>query len=139
MTPLSSTNSKFDHLYDLGPAKADGALRYERTHLTVDVDSNVYTGAPRLAHDEAWARTVERKSLKQNQLLSSPVLALDSTNSTSAMTIKISNEEMALLDDKHSMKFADGSGYIAEPTVYHELHCIVSICSVLYLYCGIVE
>jgi hypothetical protein len=41
------------------------------------------------------------------------------------MTIKISNEEMELLDEEKSIKFADGSGYIAEPSVYHELHCIV--------------
>jgi len=45
-----------------------------------------------------------------------------------AMTIKVSNEEFEQLDEEKSIKFADGSGYIAEPSVYHELHCIVSLC-----------
>lgn len=43
-----------------------------------------------------------------------------------AMTIKISNEESRHLSDD-SITFADGSGYIAEMAVYHELHCIKRI------------
>lgn len=46
------------------------------------------------------------------------------------MTIKISADELSHLpDDSIAMK--DGSGYIAELTVYHELHCIVSNCQLL--------
>lgn len=41
-----------------------------------------------------------------------------------AMTIKISKEELSNLPDS-SIAFKDGSGYIAELAVYHELHCIV--------------
>lgn len=41
-----------------------------------------------------------------------------------AMTIKISGEELSHLPDS-SIAFKDGSGYIAELAVYHELHCIV--------------
>ena len=42
------------------------------------------------------------------------------------MTTKISAEELAHLPDT-SIPFADGSGYIAELAVYHELHCVVRI------------
>lgn len=41
------------------------------------------------------------------------------------MTIKISQAELDVLDD-HSIALRDGSGYIGELAVYHELHCIVS-------------
>lgn len=42
------------------------------------------------------------------------------------MTLKISAEELSHLHDD-SIAFADGSGYIAEMAVYHELHCIKRI------------
>jgi hypothetical protein len=42
-----------------------------------------------------------------------------------AMTIKISAAELAQLDDEVSIPFKDGSGFIAETAVYHELHCVV--------------
>ena len=42
------------------------------------------------------------------------------------MTIKISAEELIQLHED-SIAFADGSGYIAEMAVYHELHCIKRI------------
>lgn len=40
------------------------------------------------------------------------------------MTINITSEELANLPDP-SIAFKDGTGYIAELAVYHELHCIV--------------
>ena len=42
------------------------------------------------------------------------------------MTLKISAEELSHLHEE-SIAFADGSGYIAEMAVYHELHCIKRI------------
>ena len=42
------------------------------------------------------------------------------------MTLKISAEELSHLHED-SIAFADGSGYIAEMAVYHELHCIKRI------------
>ena len=42
------------------------------------------------------------------------------------MTLKISAEELGHLHE-NSIAFADGSGYIAEMAVYHELHCIKRI------------
>ncbi len=42
------------------------------------------------------------------------------------MTLKISREELSHLRES-SIAFADGSGYIAEMAVYHELHCIKRI------------
>ncbi len=42
-----------------------------------------------------------------------------------AITIKISAHELSLVNDT-SIALADGSGYLAEPVVYHELHCLVS-------------
>lgn len=88
-----------------------------------EIDSNVYTGSPRPVFDEAWARVIERKSrgFCQHRMFSR------SDCSIPAMTVKITNEEFEQLDEERSIKFADGSGYIAEPSVYHELHCIVSL------------
>jgi hypothetical protein len=43
---------------------------------------------------------------------------------TSAITIKISPAELERVNDT-SIALTDGSGYIAETAVYHELHCIV--------------
>lgn len=41
-----------------------------------------------------------------------------------AITIKILPDELAMLNET-SIALKDGSGYIAETAVYHELHCIV--------------
>ena len=49
-----------------------------------------------------------------------------------AITIKISSEELSRLH-ADSIAFADGSGYIAEMAVYHELHCIKRIRRHFYL------
>ena len=40
------------------------------------------------------------------------------------MTIKISAEELSNLDET-SIALEDGSGFIAETAIYHELHCVV--------------
>lgn len=41
------------------------------------------------------------------------------------MTSRITREELDEMNEE-SVRLVDGSGYIAETTVYHELHCIVS-------------
>jgi len=41
-----------------------------------------------------------------------------------AITIKISKDELSMLNES-SIAFKDGSGFIAETAVFHELHCIV--------------
>lgn len=43
-----------------------------------------------------------------------------------AITISISDAELAA-QGGDSIALRDGSGYIAEPAVYHEMHCIVSL------------
>ena len=44
------------------------------------------------------------------------------------MTLKVSKEELDQFSEGDStVKFKDGSGYLAEMTVYHELHCVVSL------------
>jgi hypothetical protein len=43
-----------------------------------------------------------------------------------AMAIKISAQELAQLGEP-SISFKDGSGFLAEMAVFHELHCIVSL------------
>jgi hypothetical protein len=42
-----------------------------------------------------------------------------------AMAIKLSAQELAHLGEP-SIALKDGSGYLAEMAVFHELHCIVS-------------
>lgn len=48
------------------------------------------------------------------------------------MTLKLSPSESRHLSDP-TIAFADGSGYIAEMAVYHELHCIKRIRRHLHL------
>jgi hypothetical protein len=44
-----------------------------------------------------------------------------------AMTLKVSKNELATFSEGDStVKFRDGSGYLAEMAMYHELHCVVS-------------
>ena len=62
--------------------------------------------------------------------MSVSVLPFDSsgffdTDISIAITIKISAAELAQLNNEVSIAFKDGSGFIAETAVYHELHCIV--------------
>jgi hypothetical protein len=43
------------------------------------------------------------------------------------MTLKVSEGELASFSEGDStVKFKDGSGYLAEMAMYHELHCVVS-------------
>jgi hypothetical protein len=42
------------------------------------------------------------------------------------MAMKITTEELARLGEP-SIAFKDGSGYLAEMAVFHELHCIVRL------------
>ena len=47
-------------------------------------------------------------------------------NTRSDMAIKISAEELENVYPGMSLPLADGSGYVAELGVYHQLHCVVS-------------
>ncbi|KAL4768173.1 hypothetical protein BDW60DRAFT_132426 [Aspergillus nidulans var. acristatus] len=90
------------------PAKDDGAITYVKKHLMRDIEHNPFTGEPRTELDAAWRHILE------------------------PMTTKISAEELAHLPDT-SIPFADGSGYIAELAVYHELHCVKRVRRFLHL------
>lgn len=51
-----------------------------------------------------------------------------------AITIKVSGGELARFSEGDTtIAFKDGTGYIAEMGVYHELHCIVSATTKLTL------
>ena len=41
------------------------------------------------------------------------------------MAMKVTADELRAVDQT-SIPLADGSGYLAEMAVYHELHCVVS-------------
>ncbi|ETS75000.1 hypothetical protein PFICI_13484 [Pestalotiopsis fici W106-1] len=90
---------------------ATSALRYEKKRLWRDIDGpNPYTGKPRPEHDEAWRELI------------------------SPITIKVSADELSRFSGGDStIEFADGSGYIAEMGVYHELHCIKRVRRYLHL------
>ncbi len=74
-----------------------------------DIDHNIFTGEPRSEHDAAWRKLIE------------------------PMTTKISNEDYAQANIGDTLRFGDSSGYVAELSVYHELHCIRRIRRHLYL------
>ncbi|KAI1387571.1 uncharacterized protein F4822DRAFT_406959 [Hypoxylon trugodes] len=84
----------------LSYSPATSSISYERRVLWRSIGpENVYTGKPRKELDEAWAELIK------------------------PMAIKISSSELALLGES-SIAFEDGSGYLAEMAVFHELHCI---------------
>lgn len=72
--------------------------------------------------DEAWADLIKRRYKK--------TLLLDNTKDRKcslcfiAMVLKISKDELDRLGET-SISFRDGSGYLAEMGVFHELHCVV--------------
>ncbi|KAL4994490.1 hypothetical protein BDV10DRAFT_151154 [Aspergillus recurvatus] len=90
------------------PAKAADAIVYEKKRLMRDIERNPFTGEPRPELDAAWGHLLE------------------------PMTTKITANELSHLPDT-SIPFADGSGYIAELAVYHELHCVKRIRRYLHL------
>ncbi|KAF2864797.1 hypothetical protein BDV95DRAFT_680743 [Massariosphaeria phaeospora] len=76
------------------------AIEYERVVLNRSIESeNVFAGKRTQAMDDAWAELIK------------------------PMALKISNDELARLGET-SISFADGSGYLAEMAVFHELHCV---------------
>ncbi|KAK7938130.1 uncharacterized protein PG986_014998 [Apiospora aurea] len=82
---------------------ATSSISYEKTTLWRSIEQdNVYTGEPRDELDEAWRNLVK------------------------PMTIKITAQELENLGES-SIAMKDGSGYIAELAVFHELHCIKRI------------
>ncbi|OTA92756.1 hypothetical protein M434DRAFT_31513 [Hypoxylon sp. CO27-5] len=88
---------------------ATSSISYERIELWRSIEpSNVYTGEPREELDEAWRELIK------------------------PMAIKISAQELAQLGES-SIAFKDGSGYLAEMAVFHELHCIKRIRRHLHL------
>ncbi|KAI0415965.1 hypothetical protein F5X98DRAFT_206520 [Xylaria grammica] len=80
---------------------ATSAIRYEKKRLWRDIDGpNAFTGKPRPEFDKAWHDIV------------------------APITIKVSRSELQRFSEGDStIAFKDGSGYIAELGVYHELHC----------------
>ncbi|KAI1409257.1 hypothetical protein F5Y13DRAFT_182154 [Hypoxylon sp. FL1857] len=90
---------------------ATSVIRYEKKRLWRDIDgSNPFTGKPRPEFDEAWRNII------------------------SPITIKVSGDELVQFSEGDStIAFKDGSGYIAEMGVYHELHCVKRVRRYLYL------
>jgi hypothetical protein len=84
------------------------AIEYQKKTLDRDIQHNVFTGDPRPELDEAWAKLIE------------------------PISIKITAEELAQVGYK-SIPFKDGSGYLAELSVYHELHCVKQVRRHLHL------
>jgi hypothetical protein len=87
----------------LAAAALDGAIQYERRRLFRPLDTE-FTGEARPEIDAAFERLLE------------------------PMTIRITPEEYAIADlPGESIQLLDGSGYIGELVMYHELHCIKRI------------
>ncbi|KAI0602836.1 hypothetical protein F4775DRAFT_587370 [Biscogniauxia sp. FL1348] len=88
---------------------AISSISYERIKLWRSIEpDNVYTGEPRKELDDAWTELIK------------------------PMTIKISAQELAQLGEP-SIALKDGSGYLAELAVFHELHCVKRIRHHLHL------
>ncbi|KAF2684868.1 hypothetical protein K458DRAFT_366310 [Lentithecium fluviatile CBS 122367] len=105
MTRNSCVRPQLIYCKQMPPAKH--AIEYERRTLWRSIEpDNVYAGDPRddptREHDAAWRQLVK------------------------PMAMKLSTEEIAQLGEP-SIAFKDGSGYLAEMAVFHELHCIKRI------------
>jgi hypothetical protein len=99
------------------PAPAKHIISYEKKRLMREIKRNDFTGESRLEFDAAWRNLLERKDA-----LSSPMtLLLADQIIDSAMTIRITAAELFHLPDS-SIAFRDGTAFIAELAVYHELH-----------------
>ncbi|KAH8201065.1 hypothetical protein TruAng_004761 [Truncatella angustata] len=81
---------------------AISAIRYEKKRLWRDIDGpNPFTGKPRPEFDKAWRDII------------------------APLTIKVHGDELERFSEGDTtLAFKDGSGYIAEMGVYHELHCV---------------
>ncbi|KAF2797785.1 hypothetical protein K505DRAFT_372183 [Melanomma pulvis-pyrius CBS 109.77] len=83
---------------------ATEAIKYERRKLWRSIElENPYAGDPRVdptpLHDAKWSELVR------------------------PMAMKITAEELSKIGEP-SIAFKDGSGYLTEMAVFHELHCI---------------
>ncbi|KAF2678695.1 hypothetical protein K458DRAFT_422929 [Lentithecium fluviatile CBS 122367] len=92
------------------------AIEYERVVLNRSIESeNVFAGKRTKAMDEAWAELIK------------------------PMALKISKEELERLGET-SISFRDGSGFLAEMAVFHELHCVKHLREHLTLdFCNMTE
>ncbi|KAK3688837.1 hypothetical protein B0T22DRAFT_162549 [Podospora appendiculata] len=90
---------------------ADSVIRYEKKRLWRDIEGpNPFIGQPRPELDQAWREII------------------------APITIKVSGDELARFSEgDSSIAFKDGSGYLAEMGVYHELHCIKRVRRYLHL------
>ncbi|MCJ1358217.1 MAG: hypothetical protein MMC33_008216 [Icmadophila ericetorum] len=91
------------------PAKAAGVIKYEKKRLSRKLYDNPFTGQPRSEHELAWRNLLQ------------------------PMTSKFSPAEYAQSEIGDTLAYRDGSGYVLEMAVYHELHCIRQIRRHLYL------
>ena len=83
-----------------GP-KSAGAITYTRQHLFRRLEDNPFTGKPRPELDAAYGKLLK------------------------PMTVRITPQEYQQANlGVSTLKLKDGSGYIGEMAVYHELHCI---------------
>ncbi|QSZ30679.1 hypothetical protein DSL72_000237 [Monilinia vaccinii-corymbosi] len=80
----------------------NGAVTYERRRLFRHLNDNPFAGPPRPELDAAYEKILE------------------------PLTTKITNEEYEHLGAT-TLGLKDGSGYVGEMAVYHELHCIKRI------------
>ncbi|KAM3085717.1 hypothetical protein ACMFMG_002782 [Clarireedia jacksonii] len=92
------------HSSDTAAPAFDGAIKYERRRLFRPLVDNPFTGSPRPELDAAYAKILE------------------------PMTTRITNEEHDHANlGTTTLALKDGSGYVGEMSVFHELHCIKRI------------
>lgn len=108
--------------FSIAPAKH--VIEYERRTLLRTLRNNPFTGEPREELEEAWHNLLSRE-FSMSQFWSS---VTEIIWYLIAMIIKITEEELRANGGLASIPFADGSGYMAETAVYHQLHCIVGAC-----------
>lgn len=104
-------------------APATTAISYEKRRLWRDIDGpNPFVGKPRPEFDRVWRDIVARKyriCIYCTLLLIPMPLA---------MIIKVSQDELERFSEGDTtISFKDGSGFLAEMGVFHELHCIVCL------------
>lgn len=96
---------------------ARSALQWEVRRLETNIRGNVFVGEPRPELENAWHNLLQRMFLRALQSLFAKEYLDD-------------NIRMPLDDfesDSSVVELADGSGAIAQLSVFHGLHCLVGL------------
>ena len=86
----------------------------------VESSAWLYAGQPRQELEDAWQQLLKRKPFIF------PLTVVKCLKWRTDSVVSFSHEEVSILGkENETVRFTDGSGYLGQLAVYHNLHCIV--------------